>query len=81
MPVLGGLLLPPKPYLLCWPTVWAHFCELSRVRNDFDRSALEDLMGFRFSDLHGAIAAEVHRLAASPVHIKIAMLRASSRLR
>ena len=70
MPLVGGLSPPPQPYLLCWPTVWVHVCELGRVRQDFDRNALEDLMNFRFSDLHGAVSAEVHRLAESPGHIK-----------
>ena len=69
MPLVGGLSPPPQPYLLSWPTVWVHFCELGRVRQDFDRNALEDLMNFRFSDLHGAVSAEVHRLAESPGHI------------
>ena len=66
----GGSPLPPKPYLLCWPTVWAHFGEVGIVRQDFDRTALQDLMNFRFSDLHAAVAAELHRLAESPEHIK-----------
>ena len=70
MPLVGGMSPPATSSVLSWPTVWSHFCELGRVRQDFDSSTLEDLMNFRFSDLQGAVAAEVQRLAESPDHVK-----------
>lgn len=70
MPLVGGMSPPPSSHVLCWPTVWAHFCELGRVRKDFDSKTLDDLMNSRFSDLQGAVAAEVQRLAESPKHVK-----------
>ena len=44
MPVVGGMSPPHTSSLLSWPTAWAHFCELGRVRQDFGSSTLEDLM-------------------------------------
>ena len=70
MPVVGGMSPPQKPIPLCWVTVWAHFCELGRVRKDIKGSDLEDLMTCRFSDLKREIAVEVHRLAESSEHVK-----------
>ena len=70
MPVVGGMSPPRTSSMLSWPTAWAHFCELGRVRQDFGSSTLEDFMNSRFSDLQEAVAAEVQRLAKSPEHVK-----------
>ena len=70
MPLVGGMSPPPTSSMLSWPTAWAHFCELGRVRQDFGSSTLENLMNSRFSDLQEAVAAEVQRLAKSPEHVK-----------
>ena len=70
MPLVGGMSPPPTSSMLSWPTAWAHFCELGRVRQDFGSSTLENLMNSRFSDLQEAVAAEVQRLAKSPKHVK-----------
>ena len=69
-PLVGGMSPPRTSSMLSWPTTWAHFCELGRVRQDFDSSTLEGLMNSRFSDLQEAVADEVQRLAKSPEHVK-----------